>query len=49
MAPTNIIEASLSLQASERELNWVLRIAVIAVSILSTLVALTVSSVYYLS
>jgi len=49
MAPTNVIEASLLLQASERELNWVLRISVIAVSILSTLVALTVNSVYYLS
>ncbi|XP_018307944.1 LOW QUALITY PROTEIN: high-affinity choline transporter 1 [Mycetomoellerius zeteki] len=49
MFTRNVYKLTIRPKASERELNWVLRIAVIAVSILSTLVALTVSSVYYLS
>ncbi|XP_018393534.1 PREDICTED: high affinity choline transporter 1-like [Cyphomyrmex costatus] len=49
MFTRNVYKLTIRPKASERELNWVLRIAVIAVSVLSTLVALTVSSVYYLS
>ncbi|XP_024886610.1 high-affinity choline transporter 1-like isoform X1 [Temnothorax curvispinosus] len=49
MFTRNVYKLTIRPKASERELNWVLRISVIAVSILSTLVALTVSSVYYLS
>lgn len=37
------------LQATERELNWILRISVVMITVLSTLIALTVDSVYYLS
>lgn len=36
-------------QASERELNWILRISVLVITVLSTVIALTVDSVYYLS
>ncbi|XP_026828262.1 high-affinity choline transporter 1-like isoform X1 [Ooceraea biroi] len=49
MFTRNVYKLTIRPKASERELNWVLRISVIAVSVLSTLVALTVSSVYYLS
>ncbi|XP_011862823.1 PREDICTED: high-affinity choline transporter 1-like isoform X1 [Vollenhovia emeryi] len=49
MFTRNVYKLTIRPKASERELNWVLRISVIVVSILSTLVALTVSSVYYLS
>lgn len=49
MFTRNVYKLTIRPKASERELNWVLRISVIAVSILSTLVALMVSSVYYLS
>lgn len=49
MFTRNVYKLTIRPKASERELNWVLRISVIMVSILSTLVALTVSSVYYLS
>ncbi|KAL6440542.1 hypothetical protein ACFW04_003209 [Cataglyphis niger] len=49
MFTRNVYKLTIRPKASERELNWVLRISVIAVSVLSTLVALMVSSVYYLS
>nr|XP_012226042.1 PREDICTED: high-affinity choline transporter 1-like [Linepithema humile]XP_012226051.1 PREDICTED: high-affinity choline transporter 1-like [Linepithema humile] len=49
MFTRNVYKLTIRPKASERELNWVLRVSVIVVSILSTLVALTVSSVYYLS
>lgn len=49
MFTRNVYKLTIRPKASERELNWVLRVSVIIVSILSTLVALTVSSVYYLS
>ncbi|XP_025075794.1 high-affinity choline transporter 1-like isoform X3 [Pogonomyrmex barbatus] len=49
MFTRNVYKLTIRPKASERELNWVLRISVIAVSVLSTLVALTVNSVYYLS
>ncbi|KAL0114475.1 hypothetical protein PUN28_011618 [Cardiocondyla obscurior] len=49
MFTRNVYKLTIRPKASERELNWVLRISVIVISMLSTLVALTVSSVYYLS
>lgn len=49
MFTRNVYKLTIRPKASERELNWVLRVSVIMVSVLSTLVALTVSSVYYLS
>ncbi|XP_020278897.1 high-affinity choline transporter 1-like [Pseudomyrmex gracilis] len=49
MFTRNVYKLTIRPKASERELNWVLRCSVIGVSVLSTLVALTVNSVYYLS
>lgn len=49
MFSRNVYRLTLRPKASERELNWILRISVIVVSVLSTAVALTVDSVYYLS
>ncbi|KAG7202181.1 hypothetical protein KM043_015861 [Ampulex compressa] len=49
MFSRNVYRLTLRPKASERELNWILRISVIIVSVLSTAVALTVGSVYYLS
>ncbi|CAL7952154.1 unnamed protein product [Xylocopa violacea] len=49
MFSRNVYRLTLRPKASERELNWILRISVLVVTILSTLIALTVDSVYYLA
>ncbi|XP_012276266.1 high affinity choline transporter 1 [Orussus abietinus] len=49
MFTRNIYRQTIRPKASERELDWVLRITIIAIAILSTVVALTVRSVCYLS
>lgn len=49
MFSRNVYKLTIRPKASERELNWILRISVLVVSILSTAIALTADSVYYLS
>ncbi|XP_017762199.1 PREDICTED: high-affinity choline transporter 1-like isoform X1 [Eufriesea mexicana] len=49
MFSRNVYRLTLRPKASERELNWILRISVLVVTTLSTIIALTVDSVYYLS
>nr|XP_034191242.1 high-affinity choline transporter 1-like [Osmia lignaria] len=49
MFSRNVYRLTLRPKASERELNWILRISVIVITVLSTSIALTVDSVYYLS
>ncbi|XP_076753581.1 high-affinity choline transporter 1 [Xylocopa sonorina] len=49
MFSRNVYRLTLRPKASERELNWILRISVLVVTVLSTLIALTVDSVYYLA
>ncbi|XP_066602901.1 high affinity choline transporter 1-like [Prorops nasuta] len=49
MFSRNVYKLSLRPKASEKELNWILRISVVVIAILSTTIALTVNSVYYLS
>ncbi|KAF7417738.1 hypothetical protein HZH68_000391 [Vespula germanica] len=49
MFSRNIYRLTLRPKASERELNWILRISVLMVSVLSTIFALKVDSIYYLS
>ncbi|XP_067009291.1 high-affinity choline transporter 1-like [Anabrus simplex] len=45
----NIYKLAFRPNASEREMTWVMRISVLTITALSTLIALTVTSVYYLS
>ncbi|KAI4484764.1 hypothetical protein M0804_007330 [Polistes exclamans] len=49
MFSRNIYRLTFRPKASERELNWILRISMLMVSILSTIFALKVDSIYYLS
>ncbi|CAK9797346.1 High-affinity choline transporter 1 [Anthophora plagiata] len=49
MFSRNVYRLTLRPKASERELNWILRISVLVVTVLSIAIALTVDSVYYLS
>ncbi|XP_043519711.1 high-affinity choline transporter 1-like isoform X1 [Frieseomelitta varia] len=49
MFSRNVYRLTLRPKASERELNWILRISVVVITVLSTVIALTVDSVYYLS
>lgn len=49
MFSRNVYRLTLRPKASERELNWILRISVLVITVLSTVIALTVDSVYYLS
>ncbi|XP_076223759.1 high-affinity choline transporter 1 isoform X1 [Nomia melanderi] len=49
MFARNVYRLTLRPKASERELNWILRIAMVVITVLSTAIALTVDSVYYLS
>lgn len=49
MFSRNVYRLTLRPKASERELNLILRISVVVVTVLSTAIALTVDSVYYLS
>ncbi|XP_033309945.1 high-affinity choline transporter 1-like isoform X2 [Bombus bifarius] len=49
MFSRNVYRLTLRPKATERELNWILRISVVMITVLSTLIALTVDSVYYLS
>ncbi|XP_076162183.1 high-affinity choline transporter 1 isoform X2 [Ptiloglossa arizonensis] len=49
MFSRNVYRLTLRPKASERELSWILRISVIVFTGLSTAIALTVDSVYYLS
>ncbi|XP_015590322.1 high-affinity choline transporter 1 [Cephus cinctus] len=49
MFARNIYRLTIRPKASERELNWILKISVLIVSFLSAAVALTVNSVYCLS
>ncbi|XP_078049934.1 high-affinity choline transporter 1 [Augochlora pura] len=49
MFARNVYRLTLRPKASERELNWILRITMVVITGLSTAIALTVDSVYYLS
>ncbi|XP_015428452.1 PREDICTED: high affinity choline transporter 1-like [Dufourea novaeangliae] len=49
MFSRNVYRLTLRPKASDRELNWILRISMVVITVLSTAIALTVDSVYYLS
>jgi high affinity choline transporter 7 len=49
MFSRNIYKAVIRPKAGEREMLWVLRISVVVIATLSTIIALTVGSIYYLS